>query len=412
MEACLFCPDKNTPHGKLVVLAADQYSLAGATVLVDESDRIFRPQDEHEAGPLVVTADRIYAQIVNGGPVDVAIFDRRGKFIRTLPGPEIAALGPVTPLGDGKLVYSVATYLDPVKHMLFDEVSGVAVETGLTMTRGFDFSDAIATRDFAVAPDGTRVPMTIIRRKDAKQDGTAPLLVWGYGGYGDVQPPVNLSAATRVWLDAGGAYVLANLRGGGEYGPEWHRAGNLTRKQTVFDDFAAVVKHAVGAKWGAPDRVALYGGSNGGLLMGATIVQHPKLARAVASEVGIYDTLREEDFPNGAFNVTEFGSVKDPEQFRSLYAYSPYHHVEKGPDYPAAFLTTDDNDNRVNPMQSRKMTAALQWAGASTRPILLRTTSGEGHGLTASVDARIAVRAATYAFLFRELGMNVTAPPR
>ena len=144
--------------------------------------------------------------------------------------------------------------------------------------------------------------------------------------------------------------------------------------------------------------------------MGAMIVQHPELARAVVSEVGIYDTLREEGFPNGAFNVTEFGSVTDPEQFRALYAYSPYHHVEKGADYPAVFLTADVDDNRVNPMQSLKMAAALQWAANGTKPILLHTTSGIGHGVSIPVDAEIAAKAGAYAFLFRELGMTVMVP--
>ena len=334
----------------------------------------------------------------------MAVFDRAGKFIRTLPGPTVAALGPVVPVGGGKVVYGVTTFLDPFRYMLFDEAASTAVESGLARTRGFDFSDCVVTRDFATASDGTRIPVTIISRKDVKQDGTAPLLVWGYGGYGNVQSPVNLLPATRIWLDAGGVYALANVRGGGEYGPEWHKAGYLTRKQTVFDDFTAVVRHLVDAKWGAPDRVALRGGSNGGLLMGAMIVQHPELARAVLTEVGIYDTLREEDFPNGAFNVTEFGSVKDPEQFRALYAYSPYHHVEKGKEYPAVFLTADADDNRVNPMQSRKMAAALQWATSGTKPILLHTTAGVGHGVSIPVDAGIAAKAATYAFLFRELG--------
>jgi prolyl oligopeptidase len=410
-KALLVVSYKDAPHGKLLVLDGGKYSLAEARTLVPAGDRIFRPQHEFEPRPLVITVERIYAQVVNGGPVDVAVFDRAGKFIRTLPGPTVAALGPVVPVGGGKVVYGVRTFLDPFRYMLFDEAASTAVETGLALTRGFDFSDSVVTRDFATASDGTRIPVTIISRKDVRQDGTAPLLVWGYGGYGNVQSPV-LLPATRIWLDAGGVYALANLRGGGEYGPEWHKAGYLTRKQTVFDDFTAVVRHLVDAKWGAPDRVALRGRSNGGLLMGAMIVQHPEFARAVLSEVGIYDTLREEDFPNGVFNVTEFGSVKDPEQFRALYSYSPYHHVEKGKEYPAVFLTADADDNRVNPMQSRKMAAALQWATSGTKPILLHTTGGVGHGVSIPVDAGIAAKAAAYAFLFRELGMTVMVPPR
>jgi prolyl oligopeptidase len=403
---------KDAPHGKLLTLKTGQYSLDAANTLVPEGDRIFRPQFEFEQRPLIVTTDRIYAQMVNGGPIEVAVFDRAGALIRNLPGPDVAALGPVVPIGGKKVVYGVATFLDPFRYMLFDEAGDTSVETALALTRNFDFADCMVTRDFATASDGTRIPMSIIRRKDAKQNGTAPLLVWGYGGYGNVQQPTNLTPATRIWLDAGGVFALGNLRGGGEYGPDWHRAGNLTHKQTVFDDFKAVVDHLIDAKWGARDRVALRGGSNGGLLMGAMIVQHPDLARVVLSDVGVYDTLREEDFPNGAFNVTEFGTVKDPEQFRALYAYSPYHHVEKGKEYPAVFLSSDANDNRVNPMQSRKMAAALQWASSGAKPILLRTTTGQGHGPGISVDAAIAARAATYAFLFRELGMSVTIPSR
>jgi prolyl oligopeptidase len=410
--ALLVLTYKEAPHGKLLLLKAGQYSLDVATTLVSEGERIFRPQQEFDARPLIVTADRIYAEIVNGGPVDVAIFDRAGTFIRKLPGPEIAGLGPVVPISNARVVYGVATFLDPFRYFVFDEATGTAVETDLVQNRDFDFSDCMVTREFAIASDGARIPVSVIRRKDVKQDATAPLLVWGYGGYGTVQTPANLLPSTRVWLDAGGVYAHANLRGGGEYGPEWHKAGNLIRKQTVFDDFNVVVNHLVDAKWGARDRVALRGGSNGGLLMGAMIVQHPELARAVLSEVGIYDTLREEDFPNGAFNTTEFGTVKDAEQFRALYAYSPYHHVEKGKQYPAVFLTADANDNRVNPMQSRKMAAALQWSNDGSKPILLHTTIGAGHGLGISVDAGIAVKAATYAFLFRELGMTVTTPHR
>ena len=187
--ALLVVSYKDAPHGNLLVLDRDKYSLAEAGTLVPAGDRIFRPQFELEPRPLVVTADRIYAQVVNGGPVDVAVFDRAGKFIRTLPGPMVAALGPVVPIGEGKVVYRVTTFLDPVRYILFDEATSTAVQTGLAQTRSFDFSDCVLTRDFATASDGTRIPVTIISRKDVKQDGTAPLLVWGYGGYGNVQSP-------------------------------------------------------------------------------------------------------------------------------------------------------------------------------------------------------------------------------
>jgi len=404
---------KDAPHGRILVLDKGLTDLSVARTLVPEGDRIYRPDDGYdEFRPLVVTEGRIYAQIVSGGPVDVAVFDRMGKFISTLPSSGLAAVGPVVPINGGKVLYGVVTYLDPFRFVVFDEATGATIDTQLRQSRNFDFSDCIVTREIAVAPDGTQIPISVIRRKDVPQNGTAPLLVWGYGGYGTIESPTTLSPATRIWLDAGGVYALANIRGGGDYGPAWHKAGHLTRKQTTFDDFAAVVRHLVNARWGAPNRVALRGGSNGGLLMGAMIIQHPELARAVLSEAGIYDMLREENFPNGAFNVTEFGTVKNPEQFRALFAYSPYHHVVKGTSYPAVLLTADADDNRVNPMQSRKMTAALQWATSGSGPILLRTTVGTGHSIGIPVDAGIAAKAATYAFLFRELGMTVVVPAR
>ncbi len=189
----------------------------------------------------------------------------------------------------------------------------------------------------------------------------------GYGGYG-----VNMNSILSRHLRAhlarpGGVHAIANLRGGGEYGEEWHHAGNLTRKQNVFDDFIACAEHLIQRKYTSPAHLAILGGSNGGLLMGAALTQRLELFRAVVSFVGIYDMLRVELDPNGAFNTTEFGTVKDPEQFKALYAYSPYHHVKDGATYPAILFLTGENDHRVNPLNSRKMIARLQ---AATAPII------------------------------------------
>jgi prolyl oligopeptidase len=203
--------------------------------------------------------------------------------------------------------------------------------------------------------------------------------------------------------------VIANLRGGGEYGDEWHRAGNLTRKQNVFDDFAACAHHLIERRYTSPAHLAILGGSNGGLLMGAALTQHPDLFRVVISYVGIYDMLRVELDPNGEFNTTEFGTVKDPEQFQALYAYSPYHHVKDGTAYPAILFLTGENDHRVNPLHSRKMTARLQAANSSGRPILLRTTSSAGHGIGTSLNEEIEQGADVFSFLFDQLGMKYTA---
>ena len=200
-----------------------------------------------------------------------------------------------------------------------------------------DFSDIEAVRDFATSKDGTRVPLNILKRKGTKLDGTNPTLLYGYGGYSISMVP-RFDFTQRLWFDRGGVYVVANLRGGGEFGEEWHQGGNLLNKQNVFDDFAAAAEYLIKVGYTNPQKLAVEGGSNGGLLMGAFLTQHPDLARSVVSHVGIYDMLRVELDPNGAFNTTEFGSVQDPAQFKALYAYSPYHHVVDGTKYPAVLF--------------------------------------------------------------------------
>ena len=203
--------------------------------------------------------------------------------------------------------------------------------------------------------------------------------------------------------------MIANLRGGGEFGEEWHAQGALTHKQNVFDDFAASAQYLVAQKYTTSAHMASLGGSNGGLLMGAVFTQHPDLFRAVVSQVGIYDMLRVELDPNGAFNTTEFGSVKNPDQFKALMAYSPYHHVTKGTRYPAVFMATGETDGRVNPMHSRKMIARLQAATASGKPVLLSINSHAGHGIGSSLTIKVNQAADVYAFLFDQLGMKLPA---
>ena len=276
------------------------------------------------------------------------------------------------------------------------------------MTSSVDFSDLEVVREFAVSKDGTKVPLNILRRQGLRRDGSHPTLLYAYGGYGVSMTP-GFDAARRIWFDAGGVYAVANLRGGGEYGEAWHQGGNLTRKQNVFDDFIAAAEHLIQRGYTRPARLAVEGGSNGGLLMGAFLTQRPDLARAVVAKVGIYDMLRVELDPNGQFNVTEFGTVKNPEQFKALYAYSPFHRVRDGEKYPAVLLTTGENDGRVNPAQSRKMAARLQAATGSGLPILFRSNASAGHGIGTSLRDRIAEGADVYAFLFDQLGIDATA---
>jgi prolyl oligopeptidase len=388
---------QDASRGKLVALPLAAPRLAEARTII--------PAGEAIINSMVVTTDRLFVVDLIGGPHQVRIFDLQGGSLGTIPLEPVSAVRGITPLADGTILYNTATYIDPPAWRRFDPRTGQSAATASQVQSPADFSDTEVVREFAISKDGTQVPLNIIRRKGLKLDGRNPLLLYGYGGYSASMTP-GFSDPLRLWIEQGGVYVVANLRGGGEFGEEWHLAGNLLNKQNVFDDFAACARHLIDRQYTSPERLAIRGGSNGGLLMGAAMVQHPEMFRAVVSQVGIYDMLRVELSPNGAFNVTEFGTVKDPEQFKALYAYSPYHHVVEGTRYPAVFMTTGDNDGRVDPMQSRKMIARLQAATSSRYPVLLQTSSSAGHGQGTSLDERLAQSADIYAFLFDQLGME------
>jgi prolyl oligopeptidase len=344
-----------------------------------------------------------------GGPSRVRVFDQKGHAKGVVPTlPVSAVYGASSPRGDD-MIYNNVSYLTPGAWYRYDPATGKAARTALFQTSPIDFSDAEVSREWAVSKDGTKIPMSVIRRKGIKLDGTAPTLLTGYGGFNISLAPY-FDPALRLWLDRGGVSVVANLRGGGEYGEEWHHAGNLTKKQNVFDDFAACAKQLIDAGYTKPANLAIISGSNGGLLMGAALVQHPEMYRAVVSYVGIYDMLRCEAITaNAVFNITEYGTVKDPAQFKALYAYSPYQHVADGTAYPAVLFLTGANDPRVNPANSRKMTARLQAASSSKAPVLLRTSSTTGHGFDSSLDEQVEEGADVWAFLFDVLGLRMGA---
>jgi prolyl oligopeptidase len=409
-DALYLLSRKDAPRGKILRLPLAHLDLAAAKVVVPQSSGT--GSDESSRASIenfVPTPGHLYVVDIMGGPSRVRVFDDQGHALAGPRLPPISAVEQVVSIGGGNVLFYTARYLDPPAWYRFDAASGKAVRTSLYETSPVKFDDAEVVRDFAVSKDGTRVPVNIIRRKGTKLDGTNPTLLYGYGGYGISEKPHFVGSGTRVWLDQGGVYVTASIRGGGEYGEEWHLGGNLTRKQNVFDDFIACGQYLVDQKYTSPAHLGILGGSNGGLLMGAALTQRPDLFRAVVSFVGIYDMLRVELDPNGAFNVTEFGTVKDPVQFKALYAYSPYHHVKDGTQYPAVLFLTGENDHRVNPMESRKITARLQAASGSGHPILLRTTSNAGHGIGTALDERIEQYADMYSFLFDQLGIKYAA---
>jgi prolyl oligopeptidase len=400
---------KDAPRGQILRLPLAQLDLAQAKVVVPQSsgsgpDESVRASIEN----FVPTWGPLYVVDIMGGPSRVRVFDNQGKALPAPPLPPVSAVYGGVSVGGGDVLVYTSTYLDPPAWYRIEATTGQAARTALFETSPIKFGDAEVVRDFATSKDGTRVPINIIRLKGTKLDGTHPALLTGYGGYGISTKPFFEGLFARLWLDQGGVLVETNLRGGAEYGEEWHTAGNLTHKQNVFDDFLGCAQYLIDQKYTLPAHLAIIGGSNGGLLMGAAFTQRPDLFRAVVSFVGIYDMLRVELDPNGAFNVTEFGTVKDPGQFKALYDYSPYHHVKDGTAYPAILMPTGENDHRVNPMQSRKMIARLQAADSSGHPILLRTSSSAGHGIGTALDERIDEDADLFSFLFDQLGIQYT----
>jgi prolyl oligopeptidase len=393
---------KNAPRGKLLKLQPGASDLSLAELLVAESDAVIQ-----ESGAVIPSASALYVSEIIGGPSRVAIFDHAGHSKGVLPLPDVSAVTEIEPLSDGSLLHDVTTYLRPAYVARYTEKTASSAETKLSRTSPVSFGDTEVVREMVKSKDGTQVPINIVRRKGTKLNGANPLLLYGYGGFNISEVPSFLGSFVRMWLDAGGVYVDANLRGGGEFGEEWHEQGALTHKQNVFDDFIAAAEQLIAEKYTDSAHLAIVGGSNGGLLMGAVLTQRPELFRAVVSQVGIYDMIRVELDANGAFNLTEFGSVKDAAQFKALYAYSPYHHVVQGTAYPAVFMQTGATDGRVNPAHSRKMAAALQSATTSGHPILLSIDSHAGHGIGSSLSSQVNKQADDIAFLFDQLGMQM-----
>lgn len=389
---------KNAPRGKILRLPLAELDLAKATVVVPECQGVI---DDYEP-----SAHGMYVAVMQGGPSELWFCPRQGSVVqvRVLP---VSSVGGLHCWQGDEVLFSNTGFLNPPGWFAWAPGLTTPRPTALRTTSPASFDDIEVVREWATSKDGTEIPISILRKKGLKLDGNNPVLLTGYGGYGISLTPA-FSSTRRLWFDAGGVYAVANLRGGGEFGEDWHRAGNLTNKQHVFDDFIACAEHMIKRHYTRHDKLAVMGSSNGGLLMGAFLTQRPDLAQAVVARVGIYDMLRVELDPNGAFNTTEFGSVQDPEQFKALRAYSPYHQVKNGTAYPAVLFPCGDNDGRVNPAHSRKMTARLQAATSSGRPILLRTTATAGHGMGSSLKDRVAEQADIYSFLFAELGVDVS----
>ena len=387
---------RGAPRGQILRLPLADPDLSKAETIVSQRSGAIES--------FLPTQDLLYVVELDGGPSKLCVFDRQGNELPQVPVEPISSIWQIVRLDGNEILYRSMSFITPTAWYHYDPQEQKSQRTALFFPPPENFNDCEVVREFATSKDGTRVPINIIRLKGTELDAKNPTLLTGYGGYGISMTPY-FNIRRRIWFDRGGIIAVTNLRGGGEYGEEWHKSGNLTNKQNVFDDFIACAQHLIDRKYTSADKLCIEGGSNGGLLMGAAFTQRPELFRVVVARVGIYDMLRVELDPNGEFNVTEFGTVENPQHFEVLYDYSPYHRVKDGIAYPAVLLTTGEHDGRVNPSHSRKMAARLQEASSSERQILLRVST-VGHGLGTSLDEIIAEEADIYAFLFDQLGLD------
>jgi prolyl oligopeptidase len=338
----------------------------------------------------------------------VRIYRLDGTHLRdvTLPGLG-SAFGFGGKQSDMETFYAYTSFDTPPSLYHYDLITG---ESRLWRQAKVAFEQGAYTvrQVFFTSKDGTRIPMFISHRRDLPLDGNRPTLLYGYGGFGiSLQP--SFSASRIAWMEMGGVLAIPNLRGGGEYGEEWHEAGKRHNKQNVFNDFIAAAEWLIDNRYTRPARLAIQGGSNGGLLVGAAMTQRPDLFGAALPAVGVLDMLRFERFTAGRYWVDDYGSAADPEMFPTLLAYSPYHNLKPGTRYPATLITTADTDDRVIPAHSFKFAAALQKAHAGDAPVLIRVETAAGHGGGKPVSKMIEETADQFSFLVKVLGMEQPA---
>jgi prolyl oligopeptidase len=356
-----------------------------------------------------------YAGIINSRLVVATMHDVHhrlkvyaldGAFVRDIPLPTLGtASGLAGKQRDAEMFFSFTSFLYPTTSFRYDFASdnmAVVHEPEID----FDISRYDTKQVFYTSRDGTRVPMFITQRKGLKLDGTHPTLLYGYGGF-NINLKPRFSTSVLPWLEAGGVYAQANLRGGSEYGETWHQAGMLETKQNVFDDFIAAAEWLIDSGYTRPEKLAIRGGSNGGLLVAACMLQQPELYGAVICQVPVIDMLRYHKFTVGRYWVPEYGNAENSRaEFDFLLAYSPLHNVRDGTEYPPILITSADTDDRVVPSHAKKFAATLQEKAGGANPILLRVETKAGHGGGKPTAKRIEEQADVYAFLFRTLGVE------
>ncbi len=363
------------------------------------------PQVNEVLDSASVVGDQLFANYLKDAYSQVQVYDLAGKHLRDVTFPGIGTAGGFRGQRDqDETFYAFTSFIQPTTIYRYDLKTGESTIFRAPKTP-FDPSKYETRQVFYQSKDGTRVPMFITAKKGLKLDGQNPTLLYAYGGF-DIALTPSYSVTTAAWLELGGVYALPNLRGGGEYGREWHEAGMKERKQNVFDDFIGAAEYLIGEGYTSRDKLAIYGGSNGGLLVGACMTQRPDLYGACIPAVGVMDMLRFHKFTIGWAWVPEYGSSDSADEFKYLYAYSPLHNIKSGVQYPATMITTADHDDRVVPAHSFKFAATLQEAQAGAEPTLIRIESKAGHGAGTPTSKRIELAADQLSFLAKELGVK------
>lgn len=393
-----FRTDLNASRGRVIAIDIQNTNLENRQEII--------PQTAETLESVGILNNQFVADYLQDAHSQIKIFDLNGNFIREVELPGIGAAGGFSgKRHDTETFYSFTSFTTPGTIYRYDMKTG---KSELFRQPKVDFNaDEYETKQvFYKSKDGTQVPMFITHKKGIKLDGNNPTYLYGYGGFNISLTP-NFSVSLLVWLEMGGVYAVPNLRGGGEYGEEWHQAGMKEKKQNVFDDFIAAAEWLIANNYTKPAKLAIGGGSNGGLLVGACMTQRPELFGAALPAVGVMDMLRFHKFTIGWAWVAEYGSSENPEEFKTLYAYSPLHNLQPGTAYPATLITTADHDDRVVPAHSFKFAAALQEAHGSNAPVLIRIETKAGHGAGKPTAKIIEEAADKWAFLVRVLGVEV-----
>ena len=400
-STAFFLTNNDAPNRRVVALDVNDPE-AELTTLIPESDVVIEAVER--------AGDRFLVRALDDVKARLTVHALDGTRQRELELPAIGRVGAIDASADRSSVFfEFASYTYPPTIYRVDlaaETTSVFRETEIA---GFDADRYVVKQAFYTSKDGTEVPMFIVHRKDIERNGSTPTLMYGYGGF-NVSLTPSFSVSRLLWVEIGGVYAVPNVRGGGEYGQGWHEAGMLDKKQNVFDDFAAGAEYLIDQGYTSREKLAIAGGSNGGLLTAASITQRPDLFGAAIVSVGVLDMLRFHTFTIGWAWVPEYGSSEDPEQFDTLYDYSPLHNVEDGTAYPPTLITTADTDDRVVPAHSYKFAARLQDAQGGDAPVLLRVETKAGHGSGKPVSKIIEEQADIYAFLARVLDASGDEP--